>query len=44
MQPFLILHTCCRIFTITFLIKMVKLSTCQKKYGLRGQVVELEKR
>ena len=44
MQPFLILHPSCRIFAITFLIKMVKLSTCQKKYGLLEQAVESEER
>ena len=43
MQPFLILHTSCRTFSITFLLKVFKLRSCQKTYGLLEQVVELEK-
>ena len=44
MQPFLILHTSCRTFSITFLLKVFKLRSCQKIYGLLEQAVELEKR
>ena len=44
MQPFLILRTSCRTFSITFLLKVFKLRSCQKMYGLLVQAVELEKR
>ena len=43
MQPFLILHTSCRTFSVTFLLKVFKLRACQKMYGLLEQAVELEK-
>ena len=43
MQPFLILRTSCRTFSITFLLKVFKLRQCQKIYGLLEQAVELEK-
>ena len=42
MQPFLILHTSCRTFSITFLLKVFKLRSCQKMYGLLELVVESE--
>ena len=44
MQPFLILHTSCRTFSITFLLKVFKLRSCQKMYGSLELVVESEKR
>ena len=44
MQPFLILHTSCRTFAITFLLKVFKLRSCQKMYGLLGRAVELVER
>ena len=43
MQPFLILHTSCRTFSITFLLKVFKLRSCRKMHGLLELVVELEK-
>ena len=44
MQPFLILHTSCRTFPITFLLKVFKLRSCQKMYGSQELVVGSEKR
>ena len=43
MQPFLILHTYCRTFSVTFSLKVFKLKSCQKMYGLLEQVVGLGK-
>ena len=36
MQPFLILHTSCRTFSITFLLKVFKLRSCQKNAWITG--------